>query len=113
MLIKRFDLKTSKAWAIKESCRALCTYHYTYGARKLITHLFGRVARCHFAPVTEATKTTQRHFENLLTYCRHEITPAVSEGLNSGVQSMKSASCTSLSAIHKLPVLNPALLRKT
>jgi transposase len=29
--------------------------------------------------------------ENLLTYCRHKITKAQSEGLNSRVQSIKSA----------------------
>ncbi len=32
-----------------------------------------------------------RHLENLLTYCRHKITNAVNEGLNSRVQSIKSA----------------------
>lgn len=32
-----------------------------------------------------------RNLENLLTYCRHEIINAQSEGINSRVQSIKSA----------------------
>ena len=33
----------------------------------------------------------QRHLENLLTYLKHHITNAVTEGLNSKIQSLKSA----------------------
>jgi transposase len=33
----------------------------------------------------------KRHLENLLTYSRHHITNAVMEGLNSKIQSLKSA----------------------
>jgi hypothetical protein len=33
----------------------------------------------------------QRHLENLLTYLKHRITNAVTEGLNSKIQRLKSA----------------------
>jgi transposase len=33
----------------------------------------------------------QRHLENLLTYLKHHITNAATEGLNSKIQSLKSA----------------------
>ena len=33
----------------------------------------------------------KRHLENLLTYLKHPITNAVTEGLNSKIQSLKSA----------------------
>ncbi len=33
----------------------------------------------------------KRHLENLLTYLRHRITNAVTEGLNSKIQAIKSA----------------------
>lgn len=33
----------------------------------------------------------KRHLENLLTYLKHHITNAVTEGLNSKIQSVKSA----------------------
>ena len=36
-------------------------------------------------------RTLKRHLENLLTYLQHRITNAVTEGLNSKIQSIKSA----------------------
>ena len=37
-----------------------------------------------------APERTWRHLENILTYLRHSITNAVTEGLNSKIQSLKS-----------------------
>jgi transposase len=48
-------------------------------------------ARCGLDPIKKVVKVIHRHLENLLTYCRHKITNAVSEGLKSRVQSIKSA----------------------
>ena len=39
----------------------------------------------------EVAQMLKRHLENLLTYLEHRITNAVTEGLNSKVQSLKSA----------------------
>jgi len=89
--VKHSDLKTAKAWAIKENFRVFWTYHNTYGARQFFKRWFGWAARCQLIPVTKVAKMIHRHLENLLTYCRHKITNAVSEGLNSRVQSIKSA----------------------
>jgi len=89
--VKHSDLKTAKAWAIKENFRVFWTYHNTYGARQFFKRWFGWAARCQLTPVTKVAKMIHRHLENLLTYCRHKITNAVSEGLNSRVQSIKSA----------------------
>jgi transposase len=89
--VKLSDLKTAKAWAIKENFRVFWTYHNTYGARQFFKRWFGWAARCQPTPVTKVTKMIHRHLEKLLTYCRHKITNAVSEGLNSRVQSIKSA----------------------
>ena len=38
----------------------------------------------------KAAKMLKRHFENIITYLRHPITNAVSEGLNSKIQASKS-----------------------
>ena len=89
--VKRSDLKTAKAWAIKENFRVFWTYHNTYGARQFFKKWFCWAARCQLEPIKKVAKMIHRHLENLLTYCRHKITNAVSEGLNSRVQSTKSA----------------------
>jgi transposase len=41
--------------------------------------------------MVKVAQTIKRQLENLLTYCRHKITNAKSEGINSRVQSIKSA----------------------
>jgi transposase len=40
-------------------------------------------------PVIAATRTIQRHLHNMLTYFIHRITNAVSEGINSKIQTIK------------------------
>jgi len=38
----------------------------------------------------KVAKMLKRHFENIITYLRHPITNAVSEGLNSKIQAIKA-----------------------
>jgi transposase len=91
--VKQSDLKTPKTWAVKENFRVFWTYHNTYGARQFFKKWFCWSARRQLEPIKKVAKMIHRHLENLLTYCRHKITNAVSEGLNSRVQSIKSAAC--------------------
>jgi transposase len=39
----------------------------------------------------DVARMRKRHLEHLLTYLEHQITNAVTEGLNSKIQSVKSA----------------------
>jgi transposase len=41
--------------------------------------------------VVEVAQMLKRHLDNLLTYLKHHVTNAVTEGLNSKIQSLKSA----------------------
>ena len=41
-------------------------------------------------PLLKVAKMLKTHLENILTYPRHPITNAVTEGLNSKIQMMKS-----------------------
>jgi transposase len=43
--VKQSDLKTAKAWAIKENFRVLWTYHNTNGVRLFFNRLFGWATR--------------------------------------------------------------------
>jgi transposase len=51
---------------------------------------FGWGCRSQLQPVAEVVRMLKRHLENLLTYLRHHITYAVTEGVNSKIQSLKS-----------------------
>ena len=52
---------------------------------------FGWVSRSRLKPLIVVAQPLKRHLENLLTYLKHHITNAVTEGLNSKIQSLKAA----------------------
>ncbi len=60
-------------------------------ARRFFKDWFGWVSRSQLKPMADVAHLLKRHLENLLTYLRHHITNAVTEGLNSKIQSIKSA----------------------
>jgi transposase len=88
--LKDQELKTSRAWAIKEQFRWLWEYRYAGNARKFFDRWYGWAARSRLKPIVKVAKMLKRHLNNILTYFRHRITNAMSEGFNSRIQSIKS-----------------------
>ena len=88
--LKDLELKTSRAWAIKEHFRWFWSYKYTKNAEKFFRKWYGWATHSRLKPVVDVAKTLNRHLDNLLTYFRHRITNAKSEGFNSRIQSIKS-----------------------
>jgi len=88
--LKDQELKTSRAWAIQEQFRWLWEYRYAGNARKFFARWYGWATRSRLKPIIKVAKTLKRHLENILTYFRHRITNAMSEGFNSRIQSIKS-----------------------
>jgi transposase len=88
--LKFSGLKVARAWAIKELFSKVWTYCYEGAARKFFKNWFGWAARSKLKPVIKVAKMIKRHLENILTYLRHPITNAVTEGLNSKIQCIKS-----------------------
>jgi transposase len=89
--IRQSDLKTARAWAIKEEFNWFWSYTYTESAAAFFRHWYAWGARCQLTPVVKVAKMLKRHLPNLLTYFRHRITNASSEGFNSVIQSLKYA----------------------
>lgn len=87
--LKLSGLKVARAWAIKELFSKLWTYCYEGSARKFFKSWYGWAARSKLKPIIKVAKMIKRHLENILTYLRHAITNAVTEGLNSKIQSIK------------------------
>jgi transposase len=88
--LKFSGLKVARAWAIKELFSKLWTYRYEGSARKFFKNWFGWAARCKLKAIIKVARMIKRHLENILTYLRHPITNAVTEGLNSKIQAIKS-----------------------
>jgi transposase len=91
--IKNADLKTSRGWAIKEALRQFWTYSYTKCAEKYFKAWYFWATHSRLTPMIEAAKTLKRHLANLLTYIKHRITNATSEGINSKIQMIKLMAC--------------------
>ena len=83
-------LKVARAWAAKELFSRLWMYRYEGAARRFFRDWFGWVSRSRLKPLIKVAKMLKAHLENILTYLRHPITNAVTEGLNSKIQMIKS-----------------------
>ena len=87
--LRAADLKTARAWALKEVLRAL----WGYGSRGWAARFFARwyfwATHSRLKPMIEVARMIKRHLANVLTYFTQRVTNAVSEGLNSKIQTIK------------------------
>ena len=90
-MLKDLQLKVARAWAAKELFCKFWEYQEEGWARRFFKDWFGWVSRSRLQPVIEVAQMLKHHLDNLLTYLKHHITNAVTEGLNSKIQSLKSA----------------------
>jgi len=88
--LKDQELKTSRAWAIKEQFRWFWEYRYAGNARKFFNRWYNWATHSRLPPIIAVAKMLKRHLDNILTYFVHGITNAISEGFNSRIQSIKS-----------------------
>jgi len=89
--LKDLHLKVARAWAAKELFTKFWEYQEEGWARRFFKDWFGWVSRSRLKPLIEVGQMLKRHLDHLLTYLKHHITNAVTEGLNSKIQSIKSA----------------------
>ena len=87
--LKALNLRTGRAWAIKEMLRDLWSYTYRGPARKFFQRWFGWARRSRLAPIKQLALTVKRHLDGILTYCKHRVTNAATEGINSTVMAIK------------------------
>jgi transposase len=83
--LRQSQLKTARAWALKETGMAL--YHYTYEkpARQHFHWWYNWAMRSRLEPMKQVAGMLKRRFENVITYLRHHITNATSESLNAKI----------------------------
>jgi transposase len=83
------NLKTARAWALKEAMMAFFDYYYERPARKHFRWWHNWAVRSRLRPMVEKARMLKRRFENVVTYLKHRITNAASESINSKVQWVK------------------------
>lgn len=83
------NLKTARAWALKESMMAFFGYFYERPARNHFRWWHNWATRSRLRPMIEKARMIKRRFENIVTYLRLRITNAASESINSKIQWVK------------------------
>ena len=91
LTIQRADLKTGRAWAIKENFRHFWTYATRYWGVRFFDRWYGWAIRSRLDPIKKVAVMLKSHLDGLLNYFNHRVTNATSEGFNSRIQSIKSA----------------------
>lgn len=85
------EFKTGQAWALKNMFRVFWQLGCADAASFFFEYWSKRVDAVGLSPLIEVKELLQRHFDNILTYFKHAITNAVSEGLNSKIQIVKAS----------------------
>ena len=88
--LMRDELKVGKAWSLKEAFRHFWEYEYVGAAQKFFTCWYFRATHSRLKPMIAVAKMLKRHLAGLLAHCLHKISNAVTEGLNSKIQSIKA-----------------------
>jgi len=87
--LRALDLKTGRAWALKEELRDWWAYQRRGWAARSWKRWYFRATHSRLEPVVEVAHMLRRHLPSLLSYFSHRITNATSEGLNSKIQAIK------------------------
>ncbi len=84
--LRRSNLKVARAWALKETIMSLWDYSYVGAARNHFRRWYSWAIRSRLEPIKQKARMLHTRLENVLSYLRHGITNAASEGLNSKIQ---------------------------
>lgn len=85
------ELEVGRAWSIKEAFRHFWLYKYEGAAERFFREWYFWATHSKLRPIIEAAKTLKRHYDGIMSYLKHHITNAVSEGINSKIQSIKAS----------------------
>jgi transposase len=77
------NLKTSRAWRLKESFNGFWDYRYKGAALKFFRDWHKKVKRSRLEPLKKVAEMLANRIDGLLNYLKHRITNAASEGMNS------------------------------
>ena len=90
--LKTSELKTAKAWAMKELLRHLWEHTSKPAAGRFLSSLIRALKAMKLPPLNKLASTLADHRANILTYIDHRVTSAACEGINSVIQELKHRS---------------------
>jgi transposase len=91
--LKAAGLKTARAWAIKEMLRHLWKYKSRAWAQKYWKRWYFWATHSRLEPVKKIAYTLKYFLYGVLNYCKHRITNAMTEGINSKIETLWKSAC--------------------
>jgi transposase len=88
--LNQLNLKTSRAWTIKENFTQFWSYSYKGSAKRFFTAWSNNAMRSRLEPIKKVVKMLRRHETGLLNFSQHHISNASAEGFNSAIQLIKA-----------------------
>jgi transposase len=89
----RLNLKSARAWRIKEAASGLWAYSYRGAAERNRKALLGWIARCRLDPMIEVGKMVKNYFWGILNAIMLKVTNAIAESINATIQKIKARAC--------------------
>ena len=91
--LTRKNLRTARAWAIKETAAGLWNYSYRGAAEKAWKLLLRWIAKCRLAPVIKVGKMVAKYFWGICNAIIQKVSNAIAEGKNARIQKIKAMAC--------------------
>ena len=91
--LKDADLKTARAWAIKENIRRLWQYKRRCWAERYWKKWFFWATHSRLEPIKTAAYTLKNHLYGIMNFFKHRVTNATAEGINSRIETLLKAAC--------------------
>ena len=93
MALSRMNLKTARAWRIKETASELWNYSYRSAADRAWKSLLGWISRCRLEPVKKVGKMLRTYLWGVLNAIIARVSNAMLEAKNARIQWVKKMAC--------------------
>lgn len=91
--LTRLNLKTARAWRIKEAANGLWSYSYRGVAERNWKELLGWIARCRLGSMIKVGKMVRNYLWGILNSIMLKVTNAIAESINATIQKIKARAC--------------------
>jgi transposase len=91
--LTRLNLKTARAWRIKEAASGLWSYSYRGVAERNWKALLGWIARCRLDSMIRVGKMVRNYLWGILNAIMLKVTNAIAESINATIQKIKARAC--------------------
>jgi len=81
--LKGKKLKTARGWALKESIRGLWKCSTEKEGQVFFAEWYSWAIRSRLEPVKKVARMMKRHLPNIVSYCKHRITNAINNKIQS------------------------------